>query len=142
MKCSFCFKLMLWPRYLTLTHEIFTQKIGAKVLFESFFRIIFAFLEAEWHRFHLFWHETPCRIHSPGAIWPCKWHAVTILAINISTALKCHNSLNFNCRRMIFFSKFASSKNLSNETKLVPVRNESQMNKTFAFCKCGWANLS
>ena len=45
----------------------------------------------------------------------------TILAINISTALKCHNSLNFNRREMIFFSKFASSKNLSNETKLVPV---------------------
>ena len=45
----------------------------------------------------------------------------TILAINISTALKCHNSLNFNRSEMIFFSKFASSKNLSNETKLVPV---------------------
>ena len=47
----------------------------------------------------------------------------TILAINISTALKCHNSLNFNRREMIFFSKFASSKNLLNETKLVPVQS-------------------
>ena len=45
----------------------------------------------------------------------------TILAINMRTALKCHNSLNFDRREMIFFSKFASSKNLSNETKLVPV---------------------
>ena len=45
----------------------------------------------------------------------------TILATNISTALKYHNSLNFGRRGMIFFSKFASSKNLSNETKLVPV---------------------
>ena len=45
----------------------------------------------------------------------------TILAINIRTALKCHSSLNFSRSEMIFFSKFASSKNLSNETKLVPV---------------------
>ena len=29
----------------------------------------------------------------------------TILAINIRTALKCHNSLNFNRREMIFFFK-------------------------------------
>ena len=42
---------MLWPKYLTQTHEIFAQKIGAEVLFETFFEIIFAFLEAEWHRF-------------------------------------------------------------------------------------------
>ena len=47
----------------------------------------------------------------------------TILAINIRTALKCHNSLNFFFFRieLIFFSKFASLKNLSNETKLVSV---------------------
>ena len=45
----------------------------------------------------------------------------TILAIKIRTALKCHNLLNFNRSEMIFFSKFASSKDLSNETKLVPV---------------------
>ena len=46
---------------------------------------------------------------------------ITILAINISTALKCHNLLNCNRREMIFFPKFASLKNLSNETELVPV---------------------
>ena len=45
----------------------------------------------------------------------------TILAINMETAKKCHNSLNFHRREMIFFSKFASAKDLSNETKLVPV---------------------
>ena len=45
----------------------------------------------------------------------------TILAIKIRTALKCHNLLNFNRSEMIFLSKFASSKDLSNETKLVPV---------------------
>ena len=45
----------------------------------------------------------------------------TIIAINISTALKCHNSPNFYRRDDFFSSKFASSKNLSNETKLVPV---------------------
>ena len=42
---------MLWLEYLTQTHEIFTQKTGAHVLFEPFFRTIFAFLEAECHRF-------------------------------------------------------------------------------------------
>ena len=47
--------------------------------------------------------------------------ASTILVINIWTALKCHSSLNFSHNEMIFFSKFASLKNLSNETKLVPV---------------------
>jgi len=58
-KCSVHFKLMLWLEYLTQTHEIFTQKTGAHVLFESFFRTIFAPLEAECHRF-LIWHDTPC----------------------------------------------------------------------------------
>ena len=42
---------MLWLEYLTQTHKIFTQKTGAHVLFESFFKIIFALLEAECHRF-------------------------------------------------------------------------------------------
>ena len=50
-KCSIYFKLMLWLEYLTQTHEIFTQKTGAHVLFESFFKTIFALLEAECHRF-------------------------------------------------------------------------------------------
>ena len=45
----------------------------------------------------------------------------TILAINIRTALNCHNLLDFNRSGMIYFSKFTSSKNLSNEIKLVPV---------------------
>ena len=46
---------------------------------------------------------------------------VTILAIKIQTALKCHNLLNSNRSELNFFSKFASPKDLSNETKLVPV---------------------
>ena len=50
-KCSIYFKLMLWLEYLTKTHEIFIQKTGAHVLFESFFKIIFALSEAECHRF-------------------------------------------------------------------------------------------
>ena len=50
-KCSVHFKLMLWLEYLIHTHEIFAQKTGAHVLFESFFRTIFALLEVECHRF-------------------------------------------------------------------------------------------
>ena len=42
---------MLWLEYLTQTHGIFAQKTGASVLVESFFKTIFAFLEAEYHRF-------------------------------------------------------------------------------------------
>ena len=38
---------MLWLEYLTQTHETFLQKTGAHVLFESFFRTLFALLEAE-----------------------------------------------------------------------------------------------
>ena len=60
-KCSFYFKLILWPRYLTQTHEIFTQKIGAQVLLESFFRIFLHFLKQNSIVFlYLIWHETPC----------------------------------------------------------------------------------
>ena len=54
-------------------------------------------------------------------IWGSPSGHNTILAINMETAKKCHNSLNFHRREMIFFSKFASAKDLSNETKLVPV---------------------
>ena len=35
---------MLWPRYLTQTHEIFKQKIGAYVLFKTFFQNYFCIL--------------------------------------------------------------------------------------------------
>ena len=42
---------MLWLEYLTQTYEIFTQKTGAHLLFESCFRIVFVLLEAECHRF-------------------------------------------------------------------------------------------
>ena len=42
---------MLWLSYFTQTNEILTQKAGAQVLYESFLRTIFTFLEAEWHRF-------------------------------------------------------------------------------------------
>ena len=49
---------MLWPDYLTQTNEIFTWKIGAQKLYEFFFKIVFSFLETQWHRFlifHLMW---------------------------------------------------------------------------------------
>ena len=70
----------------------------------------------------------------------------TILAINIRTALKCHNLLNFNRREMIFFQNSRLRKIYQMRPSwflyLYSFRNKSQMNKTFAFCKCGWANLS
>ena len=71
----------------------------------------------------------------------------TILAINKSTALKCPNSLIFNHREMIFFLQNLHLRKIYQMRPswflyLYSFRNESQMNKTFAFCKCGWANLS
>ena len=35
---------MLWPRYFTQTHEMFTQKIGAYVLFESSLELFLHFI--------------------------------------------------------------------------------------------------
>ena len=43
--------ISLQTNVVTQTHAIFAQKTGAYVLFESFFKTIFAFLEAECHRF-------------------------------------------------------------------------------------------
>ena len=77
----------------------------------------------------------------------CAKCQATILAIDIRTALKCHNSLNFDSREMIFFFQNLHLR------KIYQMRPSwflyrfvsSQMNKTFAFlqyCMCGWANLS
>ena len=74
-------------------------------------------------------------------------NTITILAINIRTALNCHNSFNFNRNGMIFFSfwKFASLKNLSNETKLAPVSLfvwKWELNEeNICFLRMCWANL-
>ena len=56
---------------------------------------------------------------SSKCIWPTtdRWYHLG----HIRTASKCHNSLNFNRNMRWFFLKFASSKNVSVETKLVPV---------------------
>ena len=68
------------------------------------------------------------------------------LAMNLRTLLKCHKSLNFNRTEMIFFQNSHLRKIYQMRPSwflyLYSFRNESQMNKTFAFCKCGWANLS
>ena len=54
---------MLWLKYLTQTHEIFTLKTGAQVLLKSFFRTTFVmyFYRQNGIVFlYLIWHETPC----------------------------------------------------------------------------------
>ena len=65
----------------------------------------------------------------------------TILAIKIRTALKCHNLLNFDCSEMTIFQNSHLQKIYQMRPSwflyLYPFRNESQMKKTFAFCKCG-----